>query len=221
MGRGRSGIGGGTAALQPTNPIAEKGFDVTKQKPTNANFTDNMNEAQLIREMDRLERRIGSAERERDQAFNSGSVRRFNEVSEMFPGGVGGSAVTPAYRRMVDRAMDQTTKGVEAQRRADDYSRQLENYRRAYNDVKDSGLLVHEARTAKAAVGGNLAGKWTRSQNAGSDATFGTLSGQVNGDFGVSKVWGSYHVFRNGRLIGQFDKADTAKKLIEKYAGRG
>lgn len=221
MGRGRSRIRNRTAVAQPTNPIADSSFDVTKQKPTNATFTDNMNEAQLVREIERLERREASAERERDQAFNSGSVRRFNEVSEMFPGGVGGSAVTPAYRRMVDRAMAQTTRGVEAQRRADDYSRQIQNYTRAYNDVKDSGLLVHEARTARAAVGGNLAGKWTRSKNAATDSTFGALSGQVNGDFAISKVWGKYRVYRNGREIGAFDKSDSAKRIVEKYAGRG
>ena len=225
MGRGASGInrraGGGVSPItEPSNPIEDKNFDVSKQRPTNASFIENMNEAQLVREIARMERRVDSAERERDQAFNSASMRRFNEIGEMFPGGVGGAAVTPAYRRMVDRAMTQAQRGSEAMRRADNYTRQIDNLRRAYNDVKGSGLLVREAQTARAAVGGNLAGKWTRSNNAATDGTFGTLSGQVNGDFAISKVWGNYHVYRNGRDIGRFAKADEAKRLIEKYAGR-
>lgn len=227
MGRGRSKAGGGgrggtrtTPIATPVDPVIDKGFDVTKQKPTRAAQTDNMNEAQLLQEIARAERRQSSAEREAEAAWNSGSVRRFNDVVEQFPGGVGGSAVTPAYRRMVERAGNQMIKGAQANERARENASAAERYRSALNDVKGTGLLVHEARTARAAVGGRLDGKWTRSKNAATDSTFGALAGQVNGDFAISKVWGSYHVYRNGRAIGRFDKADSAKRLVEKYAGK-
>lgn len=225
MGRGRSKVGGGSrggggALAQPVNPIADPDFDVTKQKPTNASFVDNMNEAQLLREIAKMERREASANREADAAFNSGSVQRFNQIAEQFPGGVGGSAVTPAYRRMVERAGNQMTKGVEARERAQNYAQTRERYQKALNDVKGSGLLVHEARTARAAVGGKLDGKWTKTDHAYTDRTFGRIPGQKNGEFTIGKSWAQYYVYRNGRAIGSFKKAGDAKKLIEKYANR-
>lgn len=218
MGRGSSKLSGVGRVSVPANPIADKNFDVTKQKPTNATDTDNMNEAQLLREISKMDRREASAEREANAAFNSGSVQRFNELSYQFPGGVGGSAVNRAYRNMVDRASAQMSKGVAAQERARGYSRQREIYQKALDDVRGSGLLVHEARTARAAVGGKLDGKWKRTDHAFTDGTFGKIAGQQNGDFTIGKAWGSYYVHRNGRPIGKFKKADSAKKLIEKYA---
>ena len=230
MGRGASKIGSGAAGAagggniatnaEPANPIIDKDFDVTKQKPTNATDTDNMNEAQLLKEIAKAERRSDSAEREADRAFNSSSVQRFNEVSQMFPGGVGGSAVTPAYQRMVERSSNQILKGVEARERAERYDNRAERLRQAYEITKGSGLLVHEARTARAAVGGRLDGKWTKTGNAFTDGTFGQIGGQKNGEFAIGKVWGSYQVYRGNRLIGRFGKAADAKAIIEKYAKR-
>lgn len=230
MGRGSSKIGSNNASsgagasaaanTEPVNPIVDKDFDVTKQKPTNATDTDNMNEAQLLKEIAKAERRSDSAEREADAAFNSSSVQRFNDMSRMFPGGVGGSAVTPAYQRMVERSSNQILKGVAARERADSYNDRAERLRRAYEITKGSGLLVHEAKTARAAVGGRLDGKWTKTNNAFTDGTFGQIGGQKNGEFSIGKVWGSYQVFRGNRLIGRFGKAADAKAIIEKYAKR-
>ena len=224
MGKGSSGISRNRAAAAPppapVDPIADPDFDVTKQKPTKANFVDNMNEAQLLKEIEKEDRRAASAEREAEARFNSASLRRTEETFEAFPGGVGGSAVNSAYRRMVERGTNQIVQGVNAQNRADEHSRTAERYRRALNDVKGTGLLVHEARTARAAANGNLAGKWTRTDSAFVDSTFGKITGQKNGDFTIGKAWARYYVHMNGREIGKFEKAADAKKLIEKYAGR-
>lgn len=217
---GAGGIGTAAEDTTPTNPIEDKNFDVNKQIPTKATDLDNMNEAQLAREIIKLERRASGAEREAEAAFNSGSMRRFNEMSYQFPGGVGPSAVTASYRKMVDRAMSQAVKGVEAKKRAEDYAARAERYKKAYDVVKGSGLLVHEAKTARAAVGGKLDGKWTKTDNAYVDSTFGKISGQKNGDFTVGKSWASYHVYRGNRPIGKFNKAADAKAIIEKYASK-
>ena len=223
MGKGSSGISRNRAAAPPpapVDPIVDPDFDVTKQKPTKANFVDNMNEAQLLKEIEKEDRRAASAEREADARLNSASAKRMFDTFDAFPGGVGGSAVNAAYHRMVDRGMNQVVKSVDARERANDHSKKAERYRRAYDDVKGTGLLVHEARTARAAANGNLAGKWTRTDSAFVDSTFGKIKGQKNGDFTVGYAWASYYVHMNGREIGKFDKAADAKKLIEKYAGR-
>lgn len=225
MGKGKSGLSkripAGTAAPPaPVDPIADPNFDVTKQKPTKATSTDNMNEAQLLQEIAKEERRAASAEREADARLNSGSAKRMFDTFDAFPGGVGGSAVNAAYHRMVDRGMNQVVKGVDARHRAEEHSQYAERYRKAYNDVKGTGLLVHEARTARAASSGKLEGKWTKTDSAFVDGTFGKIKGQKNGDFTIGKAWARYYVHMNGREIGKFEKAADAKRIIEKYAGR-
>lgn len=209
---------GAKANIQEKSPIVDKGFDVTKQKPTKAAFPENMNEAQLLKEIARMERRTASATREQENAYNSASLRRMEETFRAFPGGVGGSAVNDSYRKMVDRGTAQMRKGIEAGERATEYSRQLESYKKALQTVKGSGLLVHEAETARRAVGGTLDGKWTKSTV--NDPTFGNIPAQKNGEFKVANNWGKYRIFRNDKEIGFANKAAEAKALIEKYAKR-
>ena len=200
MGRGASKAGAGGGGGGGKNPIADRNFDVSKQTPTKSPFIENMNEAQLRQEIASAGRRIAEAEREAREAY---------EKAGRLPIRAKGST---------DRSAPLIEQANLATRTAQDIKNKTDSYKKALETVKGSGLLVHEARTAREVASGKTDGKWTKTDRAFTDSTFGPIAGQKNGDFTIGKSWNSYRVYKNGKQIGQFSKASQAKAIVDKYA---
>lgn len=181
-------------------------------KPTHARQIEDMNELQLEREIKKLERWTEGSRKEVERRSNTQSMRFFNDISENFNGGVGGSAVNAKYRRMQDRYDSDMGKLAEAREKYSNRSERLEKMKNAYDKVKGTGKTLRTIATATASKG---SGKWDKT-------TFTTLGKTVNGykmgDYIVAKPFYTYNLYdaRTGKQIRTFKSQKAAKKYAEK-----
>ena len=171
-----------------------------------------MNEAQLEREIAKLERYTAASAREVDRANNTQSMRFFRDIGEAFPGGVGGSAVNAKYRRMQERNDRDMQKLIEAQTK---YSRRQETLQRmkdALEKVRGTGKTLRTVATATASKGN---GTWVKT-------TFThlgkTVTGTRMGDYVVAKPFYTYNLYdaRTGKQIKTFKSKKAAMEYAEK-----
>lgn len=181
-----------------------------EQKPTHARQIQDMNEAQLIREIARLERQVSASQKEVERAKNTQSMRFFREVGEAFPGGVGGSAIDARYRRMQERNDRDMQKLIEAERKHSQRSDVLQRMKDALEKVRGTGKTLRTVATATASKGN---GTWEKTT-----ITYlgKTVKGEKMGDYVVAKPFFTYNLFdaRTGKKIRTF----KSKKAAQAYA---
>lgn len=199
---GKGGGGGGIKAAQNTE----------QQKPTHARQIADMNEAQLEREIRKLERWTDASAREVERRSNTQSMRFFRDVGEQFPGGVGGSAVNAKYRRMQQQNDTDMRNLIEAQNKYSQRSERLQKMKDAYEKIKGTGKTLRTVATASASKG---SGTWEKT-------TFThlgkTVNGQKMGDYVVAKPFFTYSLFdaRTGKQIKTFKSKKAAMEYAEK-----
>lgn len=181
-------------------------------KPTHARQIEDMNELQLEREIAKLERWTEGSRKEVARRSNTQSMRFFNDISENFPGGVGGSAVNSKYRRMQDRFDSDMGKLIEAREKLDSRTERLERMKDAYDKVKGTGKTLRTVATATASKGN---GSWTKT----TISIYGdTVKGERMGDYVVAKPFFTYNLYdsRTGKKIKTFKSKKAAKEYAEK-----
>ena len=196
------GSGGGRAAAQNTQNL----------KPTHARQIEDMNELQLEREIKKLERWTEGSRKEVERRSNTQSMRFFNDISESFPGGVGGSAVNAKYRRMQDRFDSDMGKLIEAREKYSNRSERLEKMKDAYDKVKGTGKTLRTVATATASKG---SGKWEKTTFTDLGKT---VKGEKMGDYIVAKPFYTYNLYdaRTRKQIKTFKSKKAAKEYAEK-----
>ena len=186
--------------------------EIVQQKPTHARQIADMNEAQLEREIAKLERWTGASEREVQRASNTQSMRFFRDIGEAFPGGVGGSAVNAKYRRMQERNDSDMRKLIEAQEKLSSRQERLEKMKDAYSKVKGTGKTLRTVATATASKGN---GKWEKT----TIKIYGDpVKGSRMGDYVVAKPFFTYNLYdaRTGKQIKTFKSKKAAMAYAEK-----
>lgn len=194
--------GGGIRAAQNTQNL----------EPTHARQIEDMNELQLEREIRKLERWTEGSRKEVERRSNTQSMRFFNDISENFPGGVGGSAVNAKYRRMQDRFDSDMGKLIEAREKYSNRSERLEKMKNAYDKVKGTGKTLRTVATATASKG---SGKWEKTKFTDLGKT---VNGYKMGDYIVAKPFFTYNLYdaRTGKQIRTFKSQKAAKEYAEK-----
>lgn len=213
----RSGTSAGAGASNNANTgdiRAEQNAqtEIVQQKPTHARQIADMNEAQLEREIAKLERWTDASEREAQRASNTQSMRFFRDIGEQFPGGVGGSAVNAKYRRMQERNDSDMRKLIEAEGKLSRRQETLQRMRDALEQIRGTGKTLRTVATATASKGN---GTWTKTQIS----IYGNpVNGSRMGDYVVAKPFYTYNLYdaRTGKQIKTFKSKKAAMAYAEK-----
>lgn len=188
------------------------GVQQPAQQPTHAYQIQDMNEAQLLKEIPKLERSVRSALKEVERASNTSSMRFFNDIREHFPDGVGGSAVDSKYKKMQERYRNDMGKLVEAQQKHTDRAERLQEMKDAYKKIKGTGKTLRTVAMATASKGN---GTWTKT-------TFTTLGKTVNaqkmGNLIAAKPFYTYNLYdaRTGNQIKTFKSFKALDAYVKK-----
>lgn len=190
---GGSSNGNGTSTSPaPTTQV--------KQTPTHARNIQDMNEAQLDREIALRERWVAAEEREINRLKNSSGIKDAEDLMARFPGGVGGSAVNSRYRRIFDSYDNAMTKLAETQAKYDRNTAALAEMKAAKEAIKGTGTTLRTVATATASKGN---GEWKKT-------TFNDGGTKVNakemGDYIAAKPFFTYNLYdkRTGNRIRTF-----------------
>lgn len=190
----------------------KKQAEQEEQKPTHARQIADMNEAQLEREIARLEQWTAASQREVDRINNSESMRFFRGIGEQFPGGVGGSAVDGRYRRMQERNDRDMQKLIEAQGTLSRRQETLQKMRDALEQIRGTGKTLRTVATATASKG---SGTWSKTEIQ----IYGKpVKGSRMGDYVVAKPFFTYNLYdaRTGKQIKTFKSKKAAMEYAEK-----
>lgn len=118
------------------------------QKATRAVQIENMNEAQLNKEIAKAERVIDRAERQMEKSGQQTALGR--GLSEQFPLGVGGDGWTAARRRQFNRDTERTVRNAadftKAMQDRDNAQNRLNQLNKALEDVKGTGKTQSQIR---------------------------------------------------------------------------
>lgn len=182
------------------------------QKPTHARQIEDMNEAQLEKEIRKLERWTEGSRKEVERRSNTQSMQFFEDINQAFPGGVGGSAINAKYRRMQEKWNNDMGKLVEAREKYSNRSERLQKMKDAYDKIKGTGKTLRTVATATASKG---SGKWEKTtiKIYGND-----VKGSRMGDYVVAKPFFTYNLYdaRTGKQIRTFKSKKAAQEYAEK-----
>lgn len=190
------------------------------EKATNARAIENMNEAQIDKEIRAAERRLASAERAIER---NGQTAQEKAMQEAFPLGVGGDGWTAARRRQFDRQRDaslaRATRYTEAVQRRDEAQRRIEQLQTAKNEVRGTGKTqaqLREERVKQAIKNTESTLKWKTTQKGGFDGSVYTPKIIKAGAYEIHGSSGLYTIYKNGKMVGRTDKLSKAKAYAER-----
>lgn len=194
------------------------------QAPTNARQIENMNEAQISRELAKERRRLASAQRARQQA-GAGTTEE-DALRQAFPLGTGGLNRTQAQERagrMATQAVDRGKRLEAAIKRQNDAESRIKKLEAAQREIRGTGKtqaqLAEERRAAQIKAAGSSM-KWTTT-NAGGFSNGGYTPKTIrSGAFEIRGSSGRFTVYENGNRIGTVSKLAEAKAIAERRRSR-
>lgn len=198
----------------------------TSQKPTNAVQIENMNEAQIDKEISKEQRRIASLDRvmQKNDIENTAEAKAMREA---FPLGVGGDGWSEqrikARNRGLERDAKMAKEYTEAYSKKKAAENRIEKLKQAKNEIKGTGKTQREVRADKlkqTVKSTPSTMKWKTTQKGG--WSNGGYSPKIikAGDFEIHGTSGMYSIYRNGKQIGSTSKLSTAKAYAEKMNKR-
>ena len=189
-----SGWGGSTGTTGAKNRR-----DAYNALPTNAKSVENMNEAQLDREIARIEKRIGSYDK-----IMAESQKRTQ------------------FERM-DRIVDKAVSYASAYDKKQSAEKQLSVLQKAKKQVSGSGKTQSQIsrETRAAAIKSSTALKWKTTNKGGYSSDGGYTSKEISaGNFKIRGSGGLYRVYEGSKQIGGASKLSDAKAFVEIWRKR-
>lgn len=193
------------------------------QKATNARTIDNMNEAQLDKEIARQEAIIKRAESRMKKTDITGTASA-KAMQNAFPLGVGGDGWSAARRRAQLKSIERDT------RRAAEFSQAREDKKNAEatlksltdakKEIKGTGKTlsqIREERVKQAVANTQSTLKWKTTQKGGYTANGGYQPKVIQaGKFEIHGSEGYYTIYKDGKRVGSTDKLSKAKAYAER-----
>ena len=200
------------------------GRGVTTQQATNARAIDNMNEAQLDKEIARQETIISRAEKTM-QKNNITNTAEAKAMQEAFPLGVGGDGWSAERRRAQQRGIERDTKKAAEYTQAYNTKRsaeaRLKNLTDAKKEIQGTGKTLNQIREERAKqVVANTEStlKWTTTQKGGYTSNGGYQPKVIKaGSFEIHGSDGLYTIYKDGKRMGSTDKLSKAKAYAERH----
>lgn len=211
MGRGSSKAGG-----------TGGGGNVISQKATNTKIIDNMNEAQLDREIEKAEAIIDRAQKTMNKN-NISNTAEAKAMQEAFPLGVGGDGWSQERIKARNRGLERDAR--KAKEFSDAYSQKksaetrLKALKNAKEKVKGTGKTLEEIKrenTKKAVAETPKTLSWKTTQKGGWDK--GAYKPKIikADNVEIHGTDGFYTIFVDGVKKGNTNKLSTAKAYAEK-----
>lgn len=191
-GAGASGWGGGSGGGGAKS--RRDGYALSGQVATNAQNVENMNEAQLDKEIARTKKRIGSY----DKAMSESQKRT-------------------QFERM-DRVVDKAVSYTSAYDKKQSAQSRLSELQKAKKQVSGTGKTKSElaANAKSAAVKSSDALKWKTTNKGGYTADGGYMSKEISaGGFKIRGSSGVFSIYDGSRRIGGASKLSDAKAFVE------
>ena len=203
---------------------SKAGGENTSQKATKSVNIENMNEAQLDKEIAKAERQIERAEKTMEA---NGQTAADKARQEAFPLGVGGDGWTAQRRRQetrnIERSVSRAAKYTEAYENKKAAETRLKSLRNAKDKVAGTGKTLSQIKNeeiSKAVKETPKTLKWKTVQKGGfSNGGYSPKIIQA-GSFEIRGSDGMYSIFENGKLLGRTDKLSKAKTYVEKKKKR-
>lgn len=178
---------------------AKKRRDAYNALPTNAKSVENMNEAQLNREIARIEKRIGSYDKIMAESQKRTQFERMD--------------------RIVDKAVSYTS----AYDKKQSAKKQLSVLQKAKKQVSGTGKTQSQLskETKAAAVKSSTALKWKMTNKGGYSSDGGYTSKEISaGNFKIRGSGSLYRVYEGSKQIGGASKLSDAKAFVEAWRKR-
>ena len=190
-----------------------------KQKATNATAIENMNEAQLDKEISKTQREIGRLDKIIDK--NSLDTAETRAMREAFPLGVG--YATAAQQRKQAQANERDVKKAVAYTDALNAKKAAETRLAALNkakgSVKGTGKTqkeINAEKTKKAVESTPKTLSWKTTQKGGwSNGGYAPKIIKA-GNIEIHGSDGLYTIFKDGKQVGRTDKLSKAKAWAER-----
>ena len=190
---------------------------------TNAVQIENMNEAQIDKEIKKTQGIIDKA-----NAIMSKNSIVDKAMQDAFPLGAGGdgwsNAKKKAFYGKMEGDVNKAVKYTQAYERKTQAETQMKNLLKAKEEVKGTGKTQAEIREErKKAFVKNTEStmKWTTTQKE--KFTGSTYSPKIikSGDFEIHGSKGYYSIYKNGKKLGGTSKLSEAKAIAEKLKKKG
>ena len=187
---------------------------------TNAIAVENMNEAQLDKEISTTKKRIAQL----DKAMGKNAIGNDAEskgMSEQFPLGAGGMSQAQIKKlgKKWDAEAQKAAKYVEAKEKQDALKKKLENLETAKKEVAGTGKTqaqLKQEQTQKQVKETAKTLTWKTTQKESWENGGYTPKIIQAGNIEIHGGNGFYRVFKNGKLVGTTDKLSKAKAAAEK-----
>lgn len=217
-GAGTSGWGGGSGGGGAKS--RRDGYSLSGQVATNARNVENMNEAQLDKEISKLQDKIknldASMSRNLEESGYSKSMR------EAFPLSSGGDGWSKAGRSRQEKertaSMKKAKNYVDARAQKETAAKKLSELQKAKKQVSGTGKTQSElvAKAKSAAVKSSDALKWKTTNKGGYTADGGYMSKEISaGGFKIRGSSGVFSIYDGSKRIGGASKLSDAKAFVE------
>lgn len=208
MGRGSSGVGGAASG--------------NNSKPTKARDIENMNEAQLDKEIKDARANISRAEKimSKNNITNNAAAKAMQDAFPLGVGGDGWSAErVKARNKGLERDVVKAKAYTEAYTQKEASETRLKNLENAKKQVAGTGKTLKQIREEKQAQAIKNTAKtltWKTTQKGG--WVNGAYKPKIisAGEFEIHGSDGLYSIFKNGTLLGRTDKLSKAKAYVER-----
>lgn len=208
MGRGSSGVSGAGSG--------------NNSKPTKARDIENMNEAQLDKEIKDARANISRAEKimGKNNITNTADAKAMQDAFPLGVGGDGWSAErTKARNKGLERDVVKAKAYTEAYTQKETSETRLKNLENAKKQVAGTGKTLKQIREEKQTQAIKNTAKtltWKTTQKGG--WVNGAYKPKIisAGEFEIHGSDGLYSIFKNGTLLGRTDKLSKAKAYVER-----
>ena len=202
MGRGSSGVGSGG-------------------KATNAVAIENMNEAQIDKEIKKAERVIQAAQNTIDRNIRGNATDE--ALREAFPLGAGGLSRKEAERltgESTERAVKQAKIVSEAIDKRDTAKSRLERLKSVKKEIHGTGKTLKEKTDSEIKKASQSDRKWSVVQKGGRTNNGYTPRIIKSGDYEIRGSNGFFRVFSSGNMIATATTLSTAKADVNLHEKR-
>ncbi len=199
--------------------------DAYNALPTNAKSVENMNEAQLDREIAKTKEKINRLDSSMNKNLEQSGYSR--SLQEAFPLGTGGDGWSKSGIRRQEREQSASLKKAVAFTKARTEKKAAENHLKELQRAKKqvSGTGKTQSQLSKeikaAAVKSSTALKWKTTNKGGYSSDGGYTSKEISaGNFKIRGSGGLYRVYEGSKQIGGASKLSDAKAFVEIWRKR-
>ena len=193
------------------------------QKATKALQIENMNEAQLEKELDKIYERLDQLDDIMVQATKKTAWEK--GMSEAFPLGAGGLNPQQARKlvgRENERSLNRAVKYVEAKNEYDTLEKRAKLMEKARKQVQGTGKTQKELNAAKTkkrmeSALSSSSREWKKSTEK---TAYGNIAVRKSGDYTIRTTEGTSFIYKGNRQIGMANTVKKAMGFIELYDER-